>query len=313
MNKKYNLFVITGPTASGKTELALSLSDYLPIEIISADSRQIYKFMDIGTAKPTTDELKRVKHYFIDIIYPDEYYSAGIFEKQAEKIALEIISNNKIPLIVGGSGLYIKALCEGFFSDDTNNEDLLKIRAQLEQELQEKGREAIYNELKLVDPISAEKYKDMNPRRIIRALSYYRLTGIPFSISHKEKFVEKNFNCHYFAIDMPRNVLYERINQRTIIMWQKGLLRETVNILEMGYSENLNALNTVGYKETIDFINGKLNEKETISKIQQNTRHYAKRQLTWLRNQCPNVIWISSDNKISTNFIVNHIKNLTEN
>lgn len=309
---KINLFVIAGATASGKTELALALSDYLPIEIISADSRQIYKYMDIGTAKPTSDELKRVPHHFIDIVNPDEFYSAGIFEKQADEKVLDIISRDKIPLIVGGSGLYIKALCEGFFEDETDNEELLKIRSGLEKELLDKGRMALYNELLLIDKISAEKYSDMNPRRIIRALTHYRLTGIPFSVSHKEQMKCKNYFCHYFAIDLPRNILYDRINKRTLLMWQNGLLRETANLLEMGYSEKLNALNTVGYKETIQFIKGLINEAETISKIQQNTRHYAKRQLTWFRNQCDNIHWLKPDLSINIKTILNYIKKLTK-
>ncbi|MEJ5244777.1 MAG: tRNA (adenosine(37)-N6)-dimethylallyltransferase MiaA [Bacteroidota bacterium] len=305
---KIELFIIAGPTASGKTELALALTDYLPVEIISADSRQIYRFMDIGTAKPTEDELKHAPHHFINIKNPDEYYSAGMFERDADNAIQDIISRGKIPVVVGGSGLYIKALCEGFFHDDTPSDELLAIREQLEQELAEKGRLAIYQELSAVDPVSAQKYSDMNPRRIIRALSHYRLTGIPFSVSHHSQFVEKNYNCCYFAIDSPRIVLYEKINLRTVQMWNNGLLKETVQLLEMGYSENLNSLNTVGYKETIQFIKGQLSEKETISKIQQNTRHYAKRQLTWFRNQCPEIIWLNKNLTENTKFIVDFVK-----
>lgn len=306
-----NLFIIAGATASGKTDLALAISDYLPIEIISADSRQIYKYMNIGTAKPSSADLQRVPHHFIDIVNPDDYYSAGLFEKQADLIVNSIISSNRIPLIVGGTGLYIKALCEGFFEDDTDNEELIKIRTELEQELLQKGRVALYKELQHIDKTSAEKYSDMNPRRILRALAYYRLTGIPFSVSHRDQMKSKNYTCHYFAIDIPRSVLYDRINKRVLQMWQNGLLRETMNLLEMGYSENLNALNTVGYKETIQFIKGKLNEAETISKIQQNTRHYAKRQLTWFRNQCKNVHWLNLEPSKNLKKIVSYIKILT--
>jgi len=305
---KIDLFVLTGPTASGKTELALALSDYLPIEIVSADSRQIYRFMDIGTAKPTKDELSLVSHHFIDIKNPDEYYSAGMFENDADNIIQQIIARGKIPLIVGGSGLYIKALCEGFFQDEASSRELLAIREQLEQELAEKGRLALYQELSYVDPISAEKYSDMNPRRVIRALSHYRLTGIPFSVSHSSQLVEKNYNCHYIGIDIPRNFLYEKINLRTLNMWNNGLLKETVKLLEMGYTEKLNALNTVGYKETIQFIKGNLTENETISKIQQNTRHYAKRQLTWYRNQCQEIKWLNQNLTENIKFLVDFIK-----
>ncbi len=305
---KIDSFVLTGPTASGKTELALALSDYLPIEIISADSRQIYRFMDIGTAKPTKDELSRVPHHFIDIKNPDEYYSAGVFEKDADNTIQEIISRGKIPVVVGGSGLYIKALCEGFFQDENSSSELLAIREQLEQELAEKGRLALYQELSAVDPISAQKYSDMNPRRVIRALSYYRLTGIPFSVSHSSQLIEKNYNCYYFAIDIPRKLLYDKINLRTVNMWNNGLLKETIKLLEMGYTENLNALNTVGYKETILFIKGNLSKKNTISRIQQNTRHYAKRQLTWFKNQCPEIKWLNQNLTENVKFLVDFIK-----
>ena len=172
----------------------------------------------------------------------------------------------------------------------------------------EKGRLALYQELSYVDPISAEKYSDMNPRRVIRALSHYRLTGIPFSVSHSSQLVEKNYNCHYFGIDIPRNFLYEKINLRTLNMWNNGLLKETVKLLEMGYTEKLNALNTVGYKETIQFIKGNLTENETISKIQQNTRHYAKRQLTWYRNQCQEIKWLNQNLTENIKFLVDFIK-----
>ncbi len=186
-----NVIVILGPTASGKTEASIELSELIDCEIISADSRQIYRKLDIGTAKPTNEEQQKVKHHFIDILNLDEYYSAGIFGEQADILIHEIFSKNKMPLIVGGSGLYIKALCEGLFEEDIKyNVD--EVRENLTKKYIEQGIDSLYNELKSIDIDSAELYKDKNPRRILRALEYYHATGNSFSKAHLEKKEEKS-------------------------------------------------------------------------------------------------------------------------
>ncbi len=294
-NKK--VIVICGPTASGKTEVSIELSKLIDIEIISADSRQIYKLLDIGTAKPTKNELEAVKHHFVDFLFPNEEYNAGKFGSDAYEIVNKIYENNKIPVIVGGAGLYIKALCEGFFDDTSIPEEIYKkIRKELSIELETKGIDELYNELKLVDNKSYILYNDKNPRRILRALEYYRVTGVAFSEAHKTNQIYRNILPYYFCILHPRDILYNRINDRVIKMIDMGLIEEVTNILNLGYDKTLNSLNTVGYAEIIKFLDGNLNLDETIIDIQKNTRRYAKRQLTWF-NKIPNMNYISSKYK----------------
>ena len=279
---KIQTIVICGPTASGKTALSLALAEYFGTGIISADSRQVYKLLDIGTAKPTTEELRRAPHHFIDFLDVDEEYNAGRFGNEAYDKLLEIAGHNKFPIVVGGSGLYIKSLCEGLFEEE-ESEVKNEIRKELDEELKERGLDALYNELASIDKDSYLLYKEKNPRRILRALEYYRTTGKVFSAVHKELSVERNVNPIYLLIDFPREVLYERINMRTYKMWESGLVEEVEKILNLGYSKELNSLNTVGYKETIKFLENIYSQDEAIAEIQKNTRRYAKRQLTWCR------------------------------
>lgn len=295
------VIVIGGATASGKTGLSIALSQELPIEIVSADSRQFYKYMDIGTAKPTPEERSIVKHHFIDNLDPREYFSAGKYANEARNTLNALFEAGKIPLVVGGSGLYIQALCEGFFDDGTDDissekgSEILAIRKQIECELAEKGIDALYNELMAIDSESAMLYNDKNPRRIARAIEYYRANGIPISQAKKQyKVAEINYKPAYFAIDWQREVLYNRINQRTLQMWEDGLLAETEKLLEMGYERELNSLNTVGYKEVFDFIDGKESKERTIELIAQHTRNYAKRQITWFK-RIESLKWVEYD------------------
>lgn len=291
------LIVICGATASGKTNLSIALNEYLPIEIISSDSRQVFLYMDIGTAKPTIEERNAVPHHLIDFIYPDKYYSAGIFATQATEKINQIFENGKIPIVVGGSGLYIKALCEGFFDDgnDDVNSNILKYREEIENRLKVQSIDEIYDELLKVDKASAEKYSDKNPRRVIRALEYYLANGVKFSEAKLNlKYPIINFTPIYFAIDWDRAVLYDRINKRTQQMWDAGLLIELKHLLELGYSRQFNSLNTVGYKEIFDFIDGIATQEETINLIAQHTRNYAKRQFTWFRH-IEGIHWIKNN------------------
>ena len=277
------LIAIVGPTASGKTQVSIELSKLLNIEVISADSRQIYKYLDIGTATPSESELNAVKTYFINELEPDECYSAGKFGDDAEQVALQILNKGKIPVVVGGTGLYVQSLCEGFFDDE--KDDLLRIgiKSKLDNLLKENGIDYLFNKLISVDRASAEKYSDKNPRRVLRALEYYELSGMPFSEAQKKYRKIRNFDVHYFGIKYPRAELYERINKRAEIMWKNGLLDEVKNVLSMGFSADLNSLNTVGYKEAIAYHNGQMSEEEALEKMKQNTRRYAKRQMTWFR------------------------------
>ncbi|MCL2039417.1 MAG: tRNA (adenosine(37)-N6)-dimethylallyltransferase MiaA [Bacteroidetes bacterium] len=285
-DEQIKTIIICGPTATGKTEISLELNKYLDIEIISADSRQIYKHLNIGTAKPTTAELNSTRHHFIDILNPDEDYSAGKFGNDAYSVLSDINKRGKIPVIVGGAGLYIKALIEGFFVNDDeldNNANAQIIREQLENDLKEKGIDNVYNELKIVDPPLYELYSDKNPRRIIRALQYYKQYGKRLSDDWKEKQNRKNIIPYYFCIDEDRDVLYNKINKRVIKMCEMGLVNEIENVLKMGYDASLNSLNSVGYKEIINYLNGIFSKDTAIEEIQKNTRHYAKRQVTWFK------------------------------
>jgi tRNA dimethylallyltransferase len=287
------VIAIVGPTASGKTataiELARLLKNDFPAEIISADSRQVFRLLDIGTAKPTPEELAEFPHHFIDIKNPDEYYSAGMFGTEANQVVENLLKKGVIPIIAGGSGLYVQALCDGFFEEENSFKNT-EIRAKLEQLLQTDGRDALFDELQKIDPESAALYSDKNPRRIIRALEFFKTTGTKFSEAFK-KSPKRNFTTIQFGIAQPREILYDRINQRCIKMWNGGLIKETERVLKMGFSPQLNALNTVGYKETIAFLKGEMTADESLAKMQQNTRRYAKRQLTWFRRD-ERITWL---------------------
>ncbi|MBL7976296.1 MAG: tRNA (adenosine(37)-N6)-dimethylallyltransferase MiaA, partial [Candidatus Kapabacteria bacterium] len=281
-------------TASGKTSLSISLSlkiaDSIRTEILSADSRQLYKFMDIGTAKPTIAERGAIPHHFIDTLTPDEPYSAGKFKRDATDVANKLLEMNITPLVVGGTGLYVSALCEGMFEDEST--DYTEIRSQLQEQLETQGIDRMYQELQRVDKTSADVYADKNPRRVLRALEYFLAHGEALSVAHKREASKQEFTPLYFAIDIERDILYKRINQRSENMWKNGLVEETQHLLELGYSPELNALNTVGYKEALQYIGGEISFERGIELTAQNTRRYAKRQLTWLRNRGINYIWL---------------------
>lgn len=282
---------IVGPTAIGKTRLSLFLSDFFPVEIVSADSRQIYRYLDIGTAKPTLEERSKVVHHFIDIRNPDEYYSAGQFGKEASEVVLEIFKRGAVPLIVGGSGLYIKALCEGLFEEKYTQQEKIKAM-KIRKELSYLGREALYSKLLEVDPETAKLYPDKNYVRLIRALEFYLVKGLPISFYRKQFSSKPKFKTIYIGLNCNRDFLYALINKRVDEMWKNGLVDEVKDILNMGYSPELNSLNTVGYKETIEFLQGKTTERVAIEMIKQNTRRYAKRQLTWFK-KVANINWFN--------------------
>jgi tRNA dimethylallyltransferase len=272
--------IIVGPTAVGKTALSLLIAEKRAVEIISADSRQIYRYMDIGTAKVSPEVRRQVPHHFIDICTPDEYYSAGMFGKQARQTVEEIVRRGKIPLVVGGSGFYIRALVDGIFELDARDESL---RRQLEQRLQNEGLSALYRELQKVDPTYAAKISANDRQRILRSLEVFYVTGKPFSAWHEQKPEPAPFEAVFWGLTAERATLYRRINERVLRMLQEGLEEEVRRLLEMGYSPQLNALNTVGYKEVIEYLDGKFSRETMIELIQRNSRRYAKRQLTWFR------------------------------
>lgn len=287
------VIVIVGPTCSGKTQLSLELSEKLKTEILSADSRQIYKYLNIGTAKPSDQELKNTKHYFIDLLHPDEKFNVSDYESQAIKIIHKIHQRNKIPVVAGGSGLYIKALVDGIFNSVDSDPEL---REKLMRERKTQGNEYLYNKLKSVDPESASKMLPQNYKRIIRALEVYYLTGKPIGLLQKEYKREMNINFRQFGLLWDRKKLYENIESRVDNMIESGLVEEVRQILEKGYDKNLNSLNTVGYKEVIQYLEKEISLERAVELIKRNTRRFAKRQMTWFSGD-ERIKWFKIGNK----------------
>ena len=287
------VIVILGPTCSGKTSLSLMLAESLKSEIISADSRQVYQDLFIGTAKPTSSELLIAKHHFVDAINPAEEFNVSKFEIEALKIIDELHLQNKIPIVVGGSGLYIKAIVEGLWNDvDTDK----VFRENLLIEKEEFGNQFLYDKLVKVDSKSAETMLPQNWKRVIRALEVFHLTGksiLEFQREHKR---ESDLEFHQFGLNWKREVLYNNIEDRVDEMITAGLVDEVKSILELGHSEKLNSLNTVGYKEIIAYINGEYNLERAIELIKRNTRRFAKRQMTWFRKD-ESIKWFEINNK----------------
>ncbi|WP_107038906.1 tRNA (adenosine(37)-N6)-dimethylallyltransferase MiaA [Brumimicrobium mesophilum] len=279
------IIVIAGPTASGKTSLAVALAKRLKCSVISADSRQFYKELAIGTAKPTPEEMEDVPHYFIDSHSIEHPLSAGQFEKQALEKVEELFKTEDYIIVVGGSGMFINALIYG--TDQLPHDP--KVRDFWNQELENKGIEFLQEKLKAIDLPYYNEADIKNPVRLIRALEIQQITGEPFSKLRQQDIKKPRYSTHYFVINHPREKLYDRINKRVEIMIENGLVQEVK--LNQKYS-NLQPLNTVGYKEVFEYLNGEISMERAIELIQQNTRRYAKRQLTWFR-KIDNAHWIT--------------------
>lgn len=296
MKNSDKVIVIVGPTCSGKTRLSLILAEKINGEIISADSRQVYKHLSIGTAKPTEEQLNSVKHYFVDELNPDEEFNADIFSRRANEIIRSLLGKKLTPIVVGGSGLYIKALIDGItktiITDKSLREELLEARKIY-------GNEYLYNELKKIDPLSAERMLPQNWKRVIRAIEVLKLTGKPIWQHHLEDKSKPEFNYIQYGLLWDRKKLYQNIEQRVNLMISDGLVDEVKEILRLGYSKEINSLNTVGYKEIIDFIENKITFEQAVYLIKRNTRRYAKRQITWFKSDKRiNWIEINSFNEI---------------
>lgn len=272
------VIVIVGPTCSGKTYLSLRLAEILKSEIISADSRQIYKFLNIGTAKPSSDQVKKIKHHFIDDLKPDDDFNASKFAERTKIILEELIRQNKIPVVVGGSGLYIKALIDGISeSADTD----IELRREFLELRRKFGNNYLYEELKKVDDMSAAKMLPQNWKRVIRALEVLKLSGKPIWQHHDNQTISKKFNYRQIGLLWDRKILYQNIEERVDQMIGSGLVDEVESILKSGYSKDLNSLNTVGYKEIIQYLDDEISLDRAVELIKRNTRRYAKRQMTW--------------------------------
>lgn len=290
---KKKILVIGGPTAVGKTELSIELAKRLNGEIISADSMQIYKHMDIGSAKVSKEEMNGVVHHLIDVVDPSENFSVADYKEQGEKAIKEIISRGKLPIIVGGTGLYINSLtCNMNFTEAEKDE---KYRKDLDKLANEHGNNYIHEMLKDIDPISYKEIHANNRKRVIRALEVYKLTGKPFSSYNAgEDFYKSEYDVHYYVLTMDREKLYERINLRVDIMMEKGLLEECIKLKEMGYTSSMQSMQGIGYKEILYYLEGDVKLQEAINMIKQGSRNYAKRQLTWFRRD-PRVTFLDKD------------------
>jgi tRNA dimethylallyltransferase len=285
---KGRVLILLGPTASGKTAVARAVASRRAVEILSADSRQIYRRLTVGTAKPSPAELAAVPHHFVDVVDPGQTYTAGDFGRDGRAAIGAILARGRLPLVVGGSGLYIRSLVDGLFEGPGADAG---VRAALARELQERGLEALLEELRKVDPDAAARVSPTNPRRILRALEVYRQTGIPLSDHHRTGKVEIDFDPFFIGLRWERGELYRRIERRCREMLDQGLLREVESLRELGYGQELNALQTVGYAEAFLHLSGAVTYEEMVRRFLQNSRRYAKRQMTWF-NADPRVHWI---------------------
>lgn len=302
------LIILTGPTAVGKTSLSIELAKKINGEIISADSMQVYKGMDIGTAKVSKEEMEGVKHYLIDEFEPDEEFNVHIFQQRAKKYIEEIYRKGKIPIIVGGTGFYIQSVVYDIDFTKMDNEESKDIRSRLLEISNQYGNIYLHDKLKKVDPYSAHKIHPNNIKRVIRALEYYKMTGEPFSNHNKEQYTKKSpYNLAYFILTMERNILYERINKRVDLMIENGLVEEVKNLKNSGYKKDLISMKGLGYKEIYDYLEGNYSFEEAINILKRDTRHFAKRQITWFRRE-RDVKWINvSEYNYDKNKIINYI------
>ena len=285
--------VLTGPTAVGKTALSIELAKAISGAIISADSMQVYKHMDIGSAKIMPEEMEGIRHYLVDEFEPDEEFHVARFVERAKECLNEIYREGKLPIIVGGTGFYIQALLYdvNFSEQNTNTE----YRKELEYLAEEKGAEYLHKMLKEVDAASAEAIHANNRKRVIRALEFYHLTGTKIS-EHNETEKQKTspYNFAYFVLTDNRKHLYERIEKRVDMMIKNGLVEEVQKLKDMGYHREMVSMQGLGYKEILDYLDGKMTLEEAVSLIKKETRHFAKRQLTWFRRE-RDVIWFDKE------------------
>ncbi|HJC51333.1 MAG TPA: tRNA (adenosine(37)-N6)-dimethylallyltransferase MiaA [Candidatus Anaerostipes avistercoris] len=299
------MVVLTGPTAVGKTELSIRLAEALDGEIISADSMQVYKKMDIGTAKIRKEEMRGIPHHLIDVLDPAEEFNVVRFQEMAKEALAGIYERGKIPLVVGGTGFYIQGLL--YDIDFTREEQDKSYRERLQKKAEEEGAGAVYQMLVKVDSVSAGKIHPNNVKRVIRALEFYHLNGRPISEHNEEEARKKSpYQSAYFVLNQERQTLYERINRRVDLMMEEGLIGEVKSLVEEGYGRNLVSMQGIGYKEVFDYLEGEISLEETTERIKKDTRHFAKRQLTWFGRE-KEVIMIDKDKFETEEKILEHM------
>ena len=290
---KQPLIVLTGPTAVGKTSLSISLAKAVNGEIISADSMQVYKKMDIGSAKIRSEEMQGIPHYLVDVLEPEEEFHIVKFQQMAKKAMEDIYSRGKIPILVGGTGFYIQAVTKDIDFTEAQQEN--DYRKELEALAEEKGGEHLHEMLRKVDPVSADAIHAHNVQSVIRALEFYHQNGSPISAHNEEqKQHESPYNLAYFVLNMPRELLYERIDLRVDQMMKEGLLEEVSRLKEEGCHRGMVSMQGLGYKEILAYLDGEYPLEEAVRVLKRDTRHFAKRQLTWFRRE-QEVTWVNKD------------------
>lgn len=308
---KKPLIILTGPTAVGKTKASIALAKAVGGEIISADSMQVYKYMDIGSAKIRPEEMQGVKHYLVDVLEPDEDFHVVKFQQMAKEAMKKIYAKGKIPIIVGGTGFYIQAILNDI--DFTENNEDTPYRSELDAIAKEQGNEVLHQMLAEVDPESAQAIHANNVKRVIRALEFYKQTGQKISDhNEKERAKESPYNFCYFVLNDERDTLYDRIELRIDQMLEEGLIEEVQALKDRGYTRDMVSMQGLGYKEILDYLNGVCTLEEAIYILKRDTRHFAKRQLTWFRRE-REVIWINKneyqhDEEVILNRILQYIR-----
>lgn len=311
---KQRIVAIVGPTAVGKTNLVLQLANHLDGEIVNVDSMQIYRYMDIGTAKPSREEQREVRHHLIDIVNPDEEYNVSRFVNDAERVCSDIISRGKWPILTGGTGLYLKGFQEGVFDiagDGAVAEDeaALQLRARLENELLEKGRAHLFGRLQKCDSVSAARIHPNDTYRLLRALQVFEQTGIAWSVHlarQQQALIDSNKRSILkIGLTCDREQLYKRINNRTREMFETGLLDEVRNLLGMGYGPNLKAMQSIGYRHAVKFLAGEWDKEEALRLMARDTRRYAKRQFTWFKKD-RQIRWFAPDQVAEISSAINN-------
>lgn len=288
---KKPLIILTGPTAVGKTKASISLAKAIGGEIISADSMQVYKEMDIGSAKIRPEEMDGVPHYLVDVLEPDEEFHVVRFQQMAKEAMAKIYANGHIPIIVGGTGFYIQALL--YDIDFTENDGDMSFREEMEHYAAEHGAEALHEKLREIDPASADMIHANNVKRVIRALEFYHQTGKKISEhNEEERQKESPYAFVYFVLNDERKNLYDRINLRVDLMVKEGLLDEVKALKAKGYTKDMVSMQGLGYKEVLDYLDGEISFEEAIYRIKRDTRHFAKRQITWFKRE-RDVTWVN--------------------
>ena len=287
------LIILTGPTAAGKTKLSIALAKSIDGEIISADSMQVYRHMDIGSAKIRPEEMQGIRHYLVDILEPTEDFHIFLFQKYARQAIAEIYERGKIPIIVGGTGFYIQSVLYDIDFQESGEDTAL--RSELEQLARDKGAEHLHAMLKECDPKAAQEIHANNVKRVIRAIEFYRQTGRKISEHNAAEREKKSaYDSCYFVLTDKREKLYEKIDQRVDMMIEEGLVDEVKRLVDMGCSRDSTAMQGLGYKEIISYLAGEITLDEAVYTIKRDTRHFAQRQLTWFRRE-RDVIWIEKD------------------